>query len=181
MATKKLFIVPLGLLVLSFGTTTAAQIMASPNFSIAWDVNDGGGGTMLSSNYTMTDSVMQATAIGASVSTGYQLQAGFFAAPDDDDDGIRSFMDNCIFDFNPTQYDSNGDGYGNLCDPDLDNNSVVNFLDYAPLTSAFLGVPGAPQWNPDADLNGDDIVNFLDISLFPFFFLGTPGPSGLAP
>jgi len=158
-----------------------AQTMMSTNYSIKWDVADGGGGTLMSSNYTLTDSVAQPTAIGDSMSSGYTLQAGFMSVPDDDGDGLRSFVDNCSEVANPSQYDSNNDGYGNICDPDLDNNGIVNFLDYLEITATFTATPGDANWNPDADLNGDNIVNFLDISLFSPFFLNTPGPSGLAP
>ena len=47
------------------------------NYSIQWDVVDGGGGVLMSSNYTLTDSVVQPSAIGESMSVGYTLQAGF--------------------------------------------------------------------------------------------------------
>lgn len=50
------------------------------------------------------------------------------AQSDQDNDGIPDNQDNCLLAFNPTQFDSNGDGYGSACDPDLDNNGVVNFL-----------------------------------------------------
>ena len=155
--------------------------MTSPNYGINWDVSAGGGGTLLSSNYTLTDSVAQPGASGESVSLGYVHQSGFATPPDDDSDGVKSFMDNCILHANDSQYDSNGDGFGNRCDPDLDNSGVVNFADYAPLVSAFLSSPGSPNWNEDADFNGDGVINFGDIALFPVFFLGVPGPSGLVP
>ena len=169
------------LLLTGIGVTALADTMSSTNFAINWDATDGGGGTLMSSNYTLTDSVAQATAVGSSASVNYVLASGFHTPPDDDSDGVKSFMDNCTFDPNPSQYDSNGDGYGNRCDPDLDNSGVVNFADYAPLASAFLSSPGSPNWNEDADFNGDGVVNFADIALFPVFFLGVPGPSGLVP
>ena len=100
---------------------------------------------------------------------------------DMDGDGVADDMDNCTLVANPTQLDSNGDGFGNICDPDLDNNGSVAFADYVVLTTAFLSVPGDPNWNPDADLNGDNSISFSDIALFPPYFLGPPGPSGVAP
>lgn len=39
---------------------------------------------------------------------------------DQDDDGIDNPDDNCPFDYNPTQRDSDGNGLGDACDPDAD-------------------------------------------------------------
>ncbi|NNF18047.1 MAG: hypothetical protein HKN70_14985 [Gammaproteobacteria bacterium] len=102
-------------------------------------------------------------------------------AVDSDGDGVNDDLDNCTLIANPSQLDTNGDGYGNICDPDLDNSNTVNFADFTLLTDAFLSVPGDPNWNPDADLDGNGQVSFIDISLFPPFFLMPPGPSGLVP
>ncbi len=103
----------------------------------------------------------------------------FTRRTDFDNDGVADNMDNCTLVANPSQLDSNGDGFGNFCDPDLDNNGSVAFIDYVALTSAFLSVPGDANWNADADLNGDNSVSFADLALFPPFFLNAPGPSGL--
>ena len=94
---------------------------------------------------------------------------------DTDGDGISDDTDNCTLVDNATQLDSNGDDYGNACDPDLDNNGVVNFLD----ASIFGGLFG--PGTGDGDFNGDGNTNFLDYSIFPAYFGGPPGPSGLAP
>lgn len=160
---------------------TLADTMSSANYTIKWDVTDGGGAEASSFSYTLADSIAQPSAMGSSASASYALTPGFFAIPDSDADQVRDFMDNCTFDPNTSQLDSNGDGFGNRCDPDLDNSGAVNFADYAALTAAFLSAPGSANWNPDADLTGDGTVNFADIALFQFFFLGPPGPSGLAP
>ncbi|NNF16493.1 MAG: hypothetical protein HKN70_07075 [Gammaproteobacteria bacterium] len=112
----------------------------------------------------------------------FELLVGDAAVPPDTDlDDITDELDNCLLVANADQHDSNADGFGNLCDPDLDNNGVVNFVDYSLLTTAFLATPASPGWNPDADLNNDGVVNFGDVALFPPFFLMPPGPSGTAP
>jgi len=97
-------------------------------------------------------------------------------APDDTDgDGVADDMDNCTEVSNPDQTDSNGDGFGNLCDADLNNDSVINFIDVSLFSSVFLSD------DADADFNSDGAVNFVDLVLIGQTFLGTPGPSGLVP
>ena len=46
---------------------------------------------------------------------------------DTDDDGIPTTLDNCTLVANADQRDTNGDGYGNVCDPDLNNDGIVNY------------------------------------------------------
>ncbi|MEM7081431.1 MAG: thrombospondin type 3 repeat-containing protein [Pseudomonadota bacterium] len=95
-------------------------------------------------------------------------------ALDGDGDGATDDVDNCLLIANPAQRDTDGDGYGNFCDADLNNDCVVNFLDLAALSSLFLTT------DEDADFNGDGLVNFIDISLFAPFFGLAPGPSTTA-
>lgn len=92
-----------------------------------------------------------------------------------DDDGIPDTQDNCIEVKNPSQCNGDGDIYGNHCDPDFDNNLIVNGLDVGPFKAAF-GTADAV-----ADLNCDGIVNGLDVGTLKAFFGSAPGPSGLTP
>ncbi len=94
---------------------------------------------------------------------------------DSDQDGVALDIDNCVMVANGDQRDTNGDGFGNRCDPDLDNNCITNFGDLAALKSAFN-----PAYDPDADLNGDGFVAFGDLAGLKSFFLKAPGPSALA-
>jgi len=57
---------------------------------------------------------------------------------DTDDDGVPDNADNCTLVGNADQRDTNGDGFGNLCDPDLDNDGNVNFIDLGLLKSVFF-------------------------------------------
>jgi hypothetical protein len=75
----------------------------------------------------------------------------------------------------PSQNDTNGDGYGNMCDADLDNSGFVNFSDLAAFKAAF----GTSVQN--ADLDGSGFVNFADLALFKSLFGMPPGPSGVTP
>ncbi|MEM7084145.1 MAG: thrombospondin type 3 repeat-containing protein [Pseudomonadota bacterium] len=95
---------------------------------------------------------------------------------DSDGDGVDDSADNCTLEANADQRDTDADGYGNICDPDLNNDGVVNFLDVTAWVPFFNTATTG-----DADLDGDGIANFVDFSIIANFFLGPPGPSGVAP
>jgi hypothetical protein len=97
------------------------------------------------------------------------------SAVDGDEDGVPDSADNCTEIANADQRDTNGDGYGNVCDPDLDDNGIVNFLDLAEMKAVFF------TSDPDADLDGNGSVNFQDLGVMKSFFFQPPGPSGVAP
>ncbi len=98
------------------------------------------------------------------------------AGSDGDGDGVDDNLDNCTTATNSDQRDTNGDGYGNACDADLNNDGEINFGDLAEMKAVFLDAGDL-----DADLNGDGSVNFGDLALLKSVFLGTPGPSALNP
>ncbi len=50
---------------------------------------------------------------------------------DGDDDGTPAADDNCLIAYNPNQTDTDGDGFGNACDADLDNDLLVTSADLA--------------------------------------------------
>lgn len=158
-----------------------AADMSSTNYRISWDVIDSGGGLSTSTSYVLVDSVGQPSPIGASASANYSLQAGFHSPPDSDGDIVRDFLDNCLLDPNANQRDTDMDGYGNLCDGDLDNSGTINFTDLNMMKMAFFSTPASPDWNEDADMDGDNSVNFGDLFLMKMGFFGPPGPSGIAP
>ena len=95
--------------------------------------------------------------------------------PDSDGDDVPDVIDNCLGIYNPDQRDTDGDGYGNRCDADLNNDGVVNFADLALFRQRFGTV------DPDADFNGDGVVNFQDLAIFAQLFGKPPGPSALVP
>ncbi len=111
--------------------------------------------------------------------TGVYYDNIVFANPmpvDADLDGIPDATDNCTLVANPTQCDSDGDGFGNRCDGDLNNNGATNAQD----TSMFrprlgLTVPG-PVYDK-ADLNCNGVVNAQDTSMFRQLLGAPPGPS----
>jgi hypothetical protein len=102
-----------------------------------------------------------------------------------DGDGAGDACDNCTLVPNGpldlgnagiSQYDVDADGYGNICDADLNQDGITNGLDVGPFRAA-LG-SGGPQ---AADFNGDGVVNGLDIGPFRDQLGTPPGPSWCDP
>jgi hypothetical protein len=58
-----------------------------------------------------------------------QVGADIYWAGDTDFDGFSDFDDNCRLTPNPSQFDADVDGFGNACDPDFDNNCIVDTAD----------------------------------------------------
>ena len=92
-------------------------------------------------------------------------------AVDSDGDGVTDDVDNCTDVSNPGQLDSNGDGFGNACDADLNDDCVVNSTDLGLLRLVFFSN------DADADLNGDGVVNSTDLGLMRLGFFQPPGPA----
>lgn len=94
---------------------------------------------------------------------------------DSDSDGVDDSVDNCKTKSNADQRDSNGDGYGNICDADLNNDGLVSVTD-------FLILRGVLNTNDDdADLNGDSLVTVTDFLILRNGLNQPPGPSDVAP
>ena len=93
-------------------------------------------------------------------------------AVDEDADGILDASDNCLGVANPDQRDTNGDGFGNLCDADLNDDCIVNAIDLGIFKLVFFTA------DPDADFDGNGVVNVLDLAVIKGRFFSAPGPSG---
>lgn len=94
--------------------------------------------------------------------------------PDGDADGVADALDNCRDVPNAAQRDTDGDGFGNLCDADINGDNVVNVVDLSVLRSQFL----KDDPNPHADLDGDGIVSVTDLAILRLSFFAPPGPTG---
>jgi hypothetical protein len=114
----------------------------------------------------------------------YEYTGGGSAPTDDDSDGIPNELDNCVDVPNGplildaggnSQLDTDGDGYGNLCDADLNQDGITNGLDIG----LFRTAQGTND--PVADFNGDGVVNGLDIGTFRAESGTPPGPSCCTP
>ena len=101
--------------------------------------------------------------------------------PDVDSDGVADSADNCTLVANPAQQDADNDGYGNLCDGDLDNSGTVTTADFG-LLRLVLGQPAsASATAAAADINGSGTVTTADFGLLRARLGIAPGPSGLHP
>lgn len=129
------------------------------------------------------DVVGGSTALAALVTVAIADDSGAVLVPDSgvfgsgpadgDSDGIPDALDNCSAVANPDQRDTNADGFGNVCDPDLNNDLTVNVVDLGLLRTVFF------TGDPDADLNGDGVVNILDLGVMRTYFFGPPGPGAV--
>ena len=128
-------------------------------------LDDNGAGVIDLGGYRGNFLVRVATPDGKSVQAARE-------ETDADGDGVPDSRDNCINVKNPGQLDSDGDGYGNACDGDLNNDGIVNSLDLALFRVAF-----GQRGNVASDINGDGIVNAIDLALFRQLFASRPGPS----
>lgn len=123
-----------------------------------------------------SDWTMQFVSLDVPDGVTWTSASGVFLSAESDDtdsDSVPDIVDNCVFLPNADQRDTNGDGFGNVCDPDLDNNCFVNFTDLILLKAVFFTA------DADADFDGSGIVNFSDLSIMKVLFFGQPGPSGL--
>jgi len=120
---------------------------------------------------------------------------------DDDSDGLININDNCVSIYNPSQFDDDGDGFGDICDlcPDGDDNlddDTDGVPDYCDVCNGFDdsidfdedgfadGCDNCPEhYNPgQEDSNGNDVdgtsgVNILDV----VFIINNIYKSGLDP
>lgn len=124
------------------------------------------------------------TVVGVGVSPS-GFRRGFVAtlgSPDADGDGIADPDDNCLLVANPSQADSNQDGFGNACDADLSNDGVVGLQDLSMCTATMGLGEGHAGYDPDADHSEppDGWVGLPDLSVLIQGLGQPPGPSGLA-
>lgn len=92
--------------------------------------------------------------------------------PDSDSDGIPNPVDNCVLLHNTDQRNTDGDAYGNACDPDFNNDQIVNAIDLGMMRAVFF------TDDADVDINGDGFVSVTDLGVLKTFFHEPPGPAG---
>ncbi|MCQ8116149.1 dockerin type I domain-containing protein [Methylomonas rosea] len=122
---------------------------------------------------TMFDGSSQKSSVIASAEFAGAVAAQ--PAPDSDGDGVADNLDNCKLVVNANQRDTDGDSFGNICDPDFNQNNVVDPADLSRLKSK-LGTVSANE-----DLNGNGVVDPADLSLLKTYLGKAPGPTGITP
>jgi hypothetical protein len=100
---------------------------------------------------------------------------------DNDGDGVAQIFDNCLNVSNVSQLDTNFDGYGNICDGDLNNSLLTTTADFTLLRSVLNFGSGTSALAADADMNGSGLVTTADFTLLRSYINSPPGPSGMAP
>jgi uncharacterized protein (TIGR03790 family) len=111
-----------------------------------------------------------------------RIQRPVTAAPEDrDGDSVPDGLDNCLVLPNPEQRDTDGDGFGNLCDADFDGDGRVT-------TSYGARPPGDLErleravargfYIPRFDLDGNGAVDAADLAIASIGLYLPPGPSG---
>ena len=90
------------------------------------------------------------------------------AGPNRDGDALPDLIDNCPDVANSDAYDADGDGLGNACDADYDNNGVVTAADYGIFLATFGAQGGMPAFDPRADhaTGVGDAINSADFAVF---------------
>ena len=74
--------------------------------------------------------------------------------PDSDLDGVEDSIDNCVDISNANQLNHDGDDFGDLCDDDDDNDSILDINDSHPFDST-----------ESSDLDGDGTVSYTHLTL----------------
>jgi len=119
-----------------------------------------------------------ATLFAGLLLVGLPLASTAGPAPDMDGDGVPDVIDNCklVSNASPLDCDTDGDGYGNICDCDFNNDFGCGGPDFGPFVADF----GGPDSGLGTDMNCDGAVGGPDFGPFVAQFGGTPGPSGLS-
>ncbi len=104
------------------------------------------------------------------------LQAAELA--DLDQDGVPNARDACLAEAEVAQRDSDADGIGDACDPDLDGDGVVGTADRLAFYRVFGSHEGETRYDPRMDFDGDGGVGFSDLVSLESAFGAPPGPSG---
>ena len=99
---------------------------------------------------------------------------------DTDGDGVVDTSDNCRLTANPLQQDANADGYGNICDADINNSGTVTTADFGLLRSVLGQAAGFSATAAASDMNSSGTVTTADFGLLRARLGTAPGPSGLA-
>jgi subtilisin family serine protease len=180
--------VPFDLLGFSYGVASGTS-MATPHVAGAWAMlrQAAPGASVSEVLAALRETGVPVNGPGGAVVPRIDLAAALevlapaCSGPDGDLDGVPDACDNCTLDPNADQADVNEDGYGDLCDPDFNDDGWVGVADFNFIRNHFGLACGDPGFDPVADMSSDCVVGIDDFNRLKRFFAGPPGPSGFAP
>ena len=117
-----------------------------------------------------TSFLLAVLALGAAGLLSVVAPAWSGAPTDADGDGVDDSIDNCLGLANASQVDTDGDGCGNRCDQDHDQNGTIGIGDSA-MFRANRGTTNAGY-----DYDGSGIVGIGDTIIFVAAFNEQDGP-----
>jgi hypothetical protein len=167
-----------------FSSPVTVAIVTPPSQGTAVVNGSPGAAASISLTYTPGAGYVGWDSLVYSVTDGVSSDTATLAVavlPDADHDGVIDGQDNCSNDANASQLDADGDGYGNLCDADLNNSGFVTTADFAIMRSVLGQSPAASPTAAAADLNGSGWVTSTDFGILRSRLNAAPGPSGLMP
>ena len=138
----------------SFTNDTIQSIVVEQN-SMMWEVNNTSSvfsfqtGILYGGTYTLTSMLTYSDSNLIVNSSSFNFEVRF---SDSDSDGIENMFDNCREESNSAQQDLDGDGMGDACDSDIDNDNVANEMDAFPYNAS-------EQYDTDDDGIGNNVDN----------------------
>lgn len=93
---------------------------------------------------------------------GVNLDSVSFTVVDDDrdDDGVLNDGDNCPDTANPSQWNTDGDAQGNVCDTDDDGDGLADTVE-----DSYAALDPLDPTDVDADTDGDGVANGYEIGI----------------
>ena len=158
------------------------SINGGPFTAVAGNVSNGNTVAVRQTSSASFSTTTNATATIGGVSDTYAVTTlSATGNLDTDLDDIADAVDKCTLVANTNQLDADGDGYGNLCDADLNNSGAVTAADFGLLRSVLGLASTASALAAAADMNGSGAVTTSDFGLLRARLGSVPGPSGLHP